>query len=87
MTLKEAQKNPYIKKLKTRTTIRLDEDVIDYFQKQAKATGIPYQTLMNLYLKDCVRQKRQPDMIWIKRKNDLRCVDRLKTVPKPFSGR
>jgi predicted DNA binding CopG/RHH family protein len=41
-------KNPYAKKLKSRTTIRLDEDIIDYFQKLADKSGVPYQTLCNL---------------------------------------
>ncbi len=43
-------KNPYAKKLKSRTTIRLDEDIIEYFQKLADKSGVPYQTLINLYL-------------------------------------
>ncbi|MBV2169147.1 MAG: BrnA antitoxin family protein [Bdellovibrio sp.] len=60
----KGKKNPYVSKLKIRTTIRLDEDVIEYFQKLAESTEIPYQTLINLYLKDCVRQKLQPDLSW-----------------------
>lgn len=63
-----AKKNPYTKKLKTRTTIRLDEDVIEYFQGLADETEIPYQTLINLFLKDCARQKLQPDLSWTKKK-------------------
>ncbi|WP_413944562.1 BrnA antitoxin family protein [Bdellovibrio sp. HCB-162] len=64
----KAKKNPYAKKLKTRTTIRLDEDVIEYFQNLADETEIPYQTLINLFLKDCVRQNLQPDLSWARKK-------------------
>ncbi len=59
-------KNPYAKKLKSRTTIRLDEDIIEYFQKLADKSGVPYQTLINLYLKDCMETRRQPDIKWKK---------------------
>lgn len=59
-------KNPYAKKLKSRTTIRLDEDVIEYFQKLADKAGVPYQTLINLYLKDCMATRREPDFRWKK---------------------
>ncbi len=45
-------------------TIRLGVDVIDYFRAQAEETGIPYQTLINLYLKDCVRAQRKLEMQW-----------------------
>ena len=54
-----ARKNPYIKKLKQQITINLDNDVIDYFKEQSSESGIPYQTLINLYLSDCAAQKRQ----------------------------
>jgi hypothetical protein len=63
----KARKNPYPKKLKTRTTIRIDGDVIDYFQGLAEETDIPYQTLMNLYLRDCMIKKRKPDLGWGKK--------------------
>ncbi|MNL46195.1 hypothetical protein D3C87_1688820 [compost metagenome] len=63
----KAKPNPYAKKLKVRTTIRLDDDVITYFQKLADETDIPYQTLMNLYLRDCVIKKRRPDLGWGKK--------------------
>ncbi|MDG0817368.1 BrnA antitoxin family protein [Bdellovibrio svalbardensis] len=62
-----AKKNPYAKKLKTRMTIRLDDDVMSYFQMLADETEIPYQTLINLYLKDCVKRKMKPDMAWKKK--------------------
>lgn len=62
----KAKKNPYAKKLKTRTTIRLDGDVIKYFQSLAKAHSIPYQTLINLYLRDCMKGKVEPKIDWKK---------------------
>ena len=54
-----AVRNPYAKKLKKQITINLDDSVIEYFKKQAAITGIPYQTLINLYLADCVSKNRQ----------------------------
>ena len=54
-----ARKNPYAKKLKKQITINLDVDTIDYFKALASQTGVPYQTLINLYLSDCAREKRQ----------------------------
>ncbi len=59
-----AQPNPYVKKLKSQVTINLDVDTIEYFKRQAASTGIPYQMLINLYLADCVRNKRQLNMSW-----------------------
>lgn len=64
----KAQKNPYTKKLKTRLTIRLDEDVVQYFQKLADEHEIPYQTLINFYLRDCSQKKLKPNMSWKKKK-------------------
>lgn len=46
--------NPYAKKLKKQITINLDDNVISFFKEKAEITGIPYQTLINLYLKECV---------------------------------
>ncbi len=54
-----AVKNPYAKRLKRQLTIRLDTDTIGYFQKLAAETGLPYQTLINMYLKDCARSRRR----------------------------
>ena len=62
----KSKKNPYAKKLKTRTTIRLDEAVIKYFQEVAEEQGIPYQTLINMYLRDCMEAKRKPSVKWKK---------------------
>ena len=53
------RKNPYAKQLKKTITINIDNQTIDYFKEMAKDSGIPYQTLMNLYLRDCAQNKRQ----------------------------
>ncbi|MDQ7794508.1 MAG: BrnA antitoxin family protein [bacterium] len=58
------RKNPYARKLKKQVTIRLGEDVIAYLKSLAEETGIPYQSLINLYLRDCVVQKRKLSMKW-----------------------
>ncbi len=60
----EGRKNPYAKRLKKQITIRLDEPVIDYFKKLAAETDIPYQTLINLYLRDCAATGRRVSMEW-----------------------
>ena len=55
----KAKKNPYAKKLRQQVTINLDSSVIDYFKEMSASSGIPYQTLINLYLSDCVKSRRQ----------------------------
>ena len=60
----KSRKNPYASKLKKSVTMRLGEDVIDYFKKMAEETGVPYQSLINLYLRDCVAQHRKIDISW-----------------------
>ena len=60
----KSRKNPYASKLKKSVTIRLGEDVIEYFKVMAEETGIPYQSLINLYLRDCVSQHREIDLSW-----------------------
>lgn len=59
-----AKKNPYAKKIKQQITINLDNNVIEYFKKQSSECGIPYQTLINLYLSDCAANKRQLKLSW-----------------------
>ncbi len=56
--------NPYAKRLKKRVTIRLDERTIEYFKDLAAETGIPYQTLINLYLRDCAASGRRLALAW-----------------------
>ena len=57
-------KNPYIKHLKQPVTMRLDRDSVKYFKSLAEETGIPYQTLINLYLRDCATHHRKLKMEW-----------------------
>lgn len=59
-----ARKNPYAKKLKKQITINIDTDTIDYFKQQSDSSGIPYQTLINLYLADCAMNKKQLHLSW-----------------------
>jgi len=56
--------NPYAKHIKKQITIRVDEDAISYFKKMAEQKGIPYQSLINLYLRDCVSEHRELEMKW-----------------------
>ena len=58
------RKNPYAAILKQQVTIRLDTDTVDYFKAQSKDAGIPYQTRINLYLRDCAVNGRQLHMTW-----------------------
>jgi uncharacterized protein (DUF4415 family) len=57
-------KNPYLKKPKRQLTIRLDEDTIDYFRSLSSESGIPYQSLINLYLRDCAAENKKLHMKW-----------------------
>ena len=59
-----ARKNPYAKKLKKQITINIDVDTIDYFKTQSETSGIPYQTLINLYLADCAAEQKQLKLSW-----------------------
>ena len=59
-----AKKNPYSNRLKKQITINIDSATIDYFKAQSQDSGIPYQTLINLYLSDCVKNKRRLNMSW-----------------------
>ena len=59
-----ATKNPYAKRLKKQIAINLDTDTIDFFKKQSKDSGIPYQTLINLYLAECAKQKKHLKISW-----------------------
>jgi len=56
--------NPYAKRLKKQITIRIDEDSIDYFKQQAAEVGIPYQSLINLYLADCAENHKELKLAW-----------------------
>ena len=58
------RKNPFVSHLKKQVTIRLGVDVIDYFKALADETGMSYQNLINLYLRDCVSSNRKPVLEW-----------------------
>ena len=60
----KSRRNPYAKQLKKQITLRLDPDVIEYFKQRSKENGIPYQTLINLYLQDCRTKGRDLKMSW-----------------------
>ncbi len=60
----KGKKNPYAKRLKKQVTIRLDEGTLEYFKGLSDDTGIPYQTLINLFLRDCAQTKKRPSMKW-----------------------
>ena len=60
----KSRPNPYAKRLKKQVTLRMNEDVIDYFKAMSVESGIPYQSLINLYLQDCVKEKRKLQMSW-----------------------
>lgn len=64
-----AVKNPYVGKLKQQITIRLDEQVIDYFKKMSEETGMPYQNIINYYLLDCVKEKKHMEVAFAKQKH------------------
>lgn len=57
--------NPYARELKKTVTIKMQTTVIEYFKEEAGKTGIPYQTLINLYLADCVKQKKRINLSWV----------------------
>ena len=60
----KGRKNPHTKNLKKQVTIRIGVDIIDYFKNQAEETGVPYQNLINLYLRDCVQSNRKLSLNW-----------------------
>ena len=60
----KGKRNPYAKQLKQPVTMRLDQDTVSYFKAMADETGVPYQTLINLYLRDCAINERKLAMEW-----------------------
>ena len=60
-------KNPYIKKLKKQISIRIEKETVEYFKKLASEIDIPYQNLMNMYLRDCAQNNLKPNIHWQKR--------------------
>ena len=65
----QSKKNPYASKLKKSVTMRLSEDIIGYFKDMSVESGVPYQSLINLYLRDCVLHHRKVDISWNNNKN------------------
>ena len=59
-----AKKNPYASRLKRQVTIRLDDQTIQYFKSISQEVGIPYQTLINLYLRECAASRKKLEMNW-----------------------
>ncbi|OGQ34699.1 MAG: antitoxin [Deltaproteobacteria bacterium RIFCSPHIGHO2_12_FULL_43_9] len=60
----KSRRNPHIRLLKQQVTIRLEKGVIEYFKRLANETGVAYQVLINLYLKDCARSGKKPLFKW-----------------------
>ena len=60
----KSTKNPYAKMLKKQITIRIEQDTIDYFKKLAAECGIPYQNLINMFLRDCANGNKKPVVKW-----------------------
>lgn len=57
-------RNPYLRKPKRQVTIRLDAETIEYFKRLATQSGISYQSLINLYLRDCAAEKKRLKIDW-----------------------
>jgi len=66
LTKLKLKKNLYAKKLKRQITIRLDEEIIDYFKGVGDENNISYQSLINMYLRDCVKTMKRPLIKWVK---------------------
>ena len=60
----QSRKNPYASRLKKPVTMRLSEDVVQYFKGMADETSVPYQSLINLYLRDCLANGRKVQIKW-----------------------
>ena len=60
----ESKPNPYLRKSKRQITIRIDAATIDYFKGLSDGTGIPYQNLINLYLRECAAEKKRLKLGW-----------------------
>jgi predicted DNA binding CopG/RHH family protein len=60
----DSVKNPYSRKLKKQITIRIENETIKYFKELASETDIPYQQLINIYLRDCAKKELKPNIVW-----------------------
>ncbi|HMN25040.1 MAG: BrnA antitoxin family protein [Ignavibacteriaceae bacterium] len=61
---KDSIKNPYVKKLKKQISIRIEKETVEYFKKLASEIDIPYQNLMNMYLRECALKNYKPNINW-----------------------
>jgi len=59
-----AVKNPFAKKVKKQITINIDTNTVDFFKNMSSDIGIPYQTLMNMYLTDCAKNNKRLNLTW-----------------------
>lgn len=64
----KGRKNPCVRRLKQSVTIRLDRDAVAHFRRLAAKTCLPYQSLINLYLRDCALRGRRLSLKWVARK-------------------
>lgn len=62
----DSVKNPYIKKLKKQISIRIEKETVEYFKNLASEIDIPYQNLMNMYLRECAQNNYKPNIHWQK---------------------
>jgi len=62
----KGRRNPYAKRLKRSITIRLDETTLAYFKDMGERVGMPYQTLVNMYLRDCAENRKELRLQWRK---------------------
>ena len=60
----KSRRNPYSKALKRQITIRIEEETINYFKKLAGESGIPYQNLINMFLRECAQSQKKPLFKW-----------------------
>jgi len=61
----KSQKNPYVRHLKQPVSMRLDKATVTYFKQQASDVGMPYQNIINLYLRDCAARRRRLQLNWV----------------------
>ena len=78
----KGRKNPYAGMLKQPVTIRLDRETVRYFKALAARAGLPYQSLINLYLRDCAIRRKELSLRWAlakrrTRQDDFGCSAKL----------
>ncbi len=63
----KSKRNPYTKELKQQVTMLIDRETVSYFKELSTETGIRYQLLMNMFLRDCADAQLRPSLKWIKK--------------------